>query len=101
MHGGGGVSGRDVGAGVGLGLLSPNAAMQHAIEQTAHGRSTAASTVDADIMLSMTSAVARHCIALWDSRQPRAGARLQRGGYEYDATVTLYGYKKLTHVPTN
>ena len=29
----------------------------------AHARSTAASTVDADIMLSMTSAVARHCIS--------------------------------------
>ena len=29
-----------------------------------HARSTAASTVDADIMLSMTSAVARHCISL-------------------------------------
>ena len=28
-----------------------------------HVRSTAASTVDADIMLSMTSAVARHCIS--------------------------------------
>ena len=28
-----------------------------------HARSTAASTVDADIMLSMTSAVARHCIS--------------------------------------
>ena len=35
----------------------------------AHARSTAASTVDADIMLSMTSAVARHCISprcSWD-----------------------------------
>ena len=34
-----------------------------------HVRSTAASTVDADIMLSMTSAVARHCISprcSWD-----------------------------------
>ena len=34
-----------------------------------HARSTAASTVDADIMLSMTSAVARHCISprcSWD-----------------------------------
>ena len=41
MHGGGGVSGRDVGAGVGLGLLSPNAAMQHAIEQTACSQSCA------------------------------------------------------------
>ena len=38
-----------------------------------HVRSTAASTVDADIMLSMTSAVARHCISPRCCWEPGAG----------------------------
>ena len=38
-----------------------------------HARSTAASTVDADIMLSMTSAVARHCISPRCCWEPGAG----------------------------
>ena len=67
-----------------------------------HVRSTAASTVDADIMLSMTSAVARHCISprcSWDRcaglvhpdlRRPHSGtwSQLHRSACSAHETLT-------------
>ena len=55
-----------------------------------HVRSTAASTVDADIMLSMTSAVARHCISPRCCWYTPAGLGLPdvRRAHSHDGTAT-------------
>ena len=58
-----------------------------------HVRSTAASTVDADIMLSMTSAVARHCISPRCWCAPTAGLvqLVARRAHSHDGTECARG----------